>query len=71
MEKETTESADTEERDKELQDFINKYEDMEVQVSPGISYSLRGIINESYRLLNAQFQNNPEESDGFLNVFTR
>lgn len=60
-----------EDRDNELQHFISKNEDMMVEVSPGISYSLRNIINESYRLLNAQFQNNPEESDGFLNVFTR
>ena len=60
-----------EERDTELQNFIDKYEDMRVEVSPGISYSLRNIINESYRLLNAQFQKNPEESDGFVNVFTR
>lgn len=58
-------------RDIELQSFIDKYEDMRVEVSPGISYSLRNIINESYRLLNAQFQKNPEESDGFINVFTR
>ncbi|MEK9700319.1 MAG: hypothetical protein VW270_31345, partial [Candidatus Poseidoniales archaeon] len=58
-------------RDIELQSFIDKYEDMRVEVSPGISYSLRNIINESYRLLNAQFQNNAEESDGFINVFTR
>jgi len=60
-----------EERDTELQNFIDKYEDMRVEVSPGISYSLRKIINESYRLLNAQFQKNAEESDGFVNVFTR
>ena len=60
-----------EERDIELQNFIDKYEDMRVEVSPGISYSLRNIINESYRLLNAQFQKNAEESDGFVNVFTR
>jgi len=60
-----------EERDTELQNFIDKYEDMRVEVSPGISYSLRNIINESYRLLNAQFKNNAEESDGFINVFTR
>ncbi len=58
-------------RDIELQSFIDKYEDMRVEVSPGISYSLRNIINESYRLLNAQFKNNAEESDGFINVFTR
>jgi len=58
-------------RDIELQSFIDKYEDMRVEVSPGISYSLRKIINESYRLLNAQFQKNAEESDGFVNVFTR
>lgn len=60
-----------EERDMELQNFITKNEDMLVTVSPGVTYSLRTIINESYRLLNGQFQNNPEESDGFLNVFTR
>lgn len=66
MEKEIEEGKDT-----ELQHFIDKYEDMRVEVSPGVSYSLRTIINESYRLLNAQFQNNPQESDGFLNVFTR
>lgn len=59
------------ERDSELQQFIDKNEDMLVEVSPGVSYSLRHVINESYRLLNAQFQRNPEESDGFLNVFTR
>ena len=47
-------------RDIELQSFIDKYEDMRVEVSPGISYSLRNIINESYRLLNAQLQKHPE-----------
>lgn len=71
MEEYKEEKEVIEDKDHELQHFIDKNEEMLVQVSPGISYSLRNIINESYRLLNAQFQNNPEESDGFLNVFTR
>lgn len=57
--------------DAETQRFIDKNEDMLVEVSTGITYSLRTIINESHRLLNGRFQKNPEESDGFLNIFTR
>jgi hypothetical protein len=60
-----------ERHDIETQDFINRYEQMIVEVSPGITVNQREIINESYRLLHAQFATNPIEADGFVNVFTR
>jgi len=53
---------------KNIQSFISEYEDMQVQVSPDVSYSLRDVINESYRLYNSKFQNETD-STGFQKIF--
>ena len=53
-----------------INDFIAYNEDMNVEVSPGVSYSLRDIINESYRLYNAKFESE-DSSKGFQRIFYR
>lgn len=55
----------------EVEQFITDNEQMEVEVSPGVSYSMRELINKLYRLYNAQFENNPIEPSGFKNIFFR
>jgi hypothetical protein len=56
---------------KEIEDFISSEELMTVEVSPGVTYYLRDVINNSYRLWNARFTNGAEEISGFVRVFTR
>lgn len=55
---------------KTIDSFISDYEKMTVEVSPNVSYNLRDVIEESYRLFNARFQ---EETDanGFKKIFYR
>lgn len=55
----------------EVEQFITDNDDMEVEVSPGVSYSMRELINKLYRLYNAQFESNPIEPSGFKNIFFR
>lgn len=55
----------------EVEQFITDNDDMEVDVSPGVSYSMRELINKLYRLYNAQFESNPIEPSGFKNIFFR
>lgn len=72
MEEEKKENKqEIEEVDNELLNFIDKNEQMIVQVSPGVSYSLRQVTNESYRLLNARLYDNEVDDDGFINIFSR
>ena len=40
----------------EVQNFIEQNELMTVEVSPGVSYDMRSVINENYRLYNRQFE---------------
>lgn len=53
-----------------IKNFISEYEDMTVTVSPGVSYSLRNVIDENYRLFNAKFEK-PKDSSGLEKVFYR
>lgn len=55
----------------EVEQFIIDNEQMDVEVSPGVSYSMRELINKLYRLYNAQFESNPIEPSGFKNIFFR
>ena len=55
----------------EVEQFITDNDDMELEVSPGVFYSMRELINKLYRLYNAQFENNPIEPSGFKNIFFR
>ena len=55
----------------EIELFISDNETMRVEVSPGVSYSMRDVINRLYRIYNAQFLNNPVEASGFKNIFFR
>lgn len=55
----------------EVEQFITDNDDMNVEVSPGVSYSMRELINKLYRLYNAQFESNPIEPSGFKNIFLR
>lgn len=55
----------------EIEQFITDNDDMDAEVSPGVSYSMRALINKLYRLYNAQFENNPIEPSGFKNIFFR
>ena len=55
----------------EVEQFITDNELMTVEVSPGVSYNVREVIDNSYRLYNAQFKDNPVEPSGFKNIFTR
>ena len=55
----------------EVEQFITDNEPMDVEASPGVSYSMRELINKLYRLYNAQFENNPIEPSGFKNIFFR
>jgi hypothetical protein len=55
----------------EIEQFIADNENMDVEVSPGVSYSLRDIINNNYRLFNAQFQSGEYEENGFKRIFMR
>jgi hypothetical protein len=54
-----------------IHDFVKQYDTMTIQVSPGVSYNLRDVINESYRLYNARFEGNDMESSGFRRIFYR
>lgn len=55
----------------DIEQFISDNERMDVEVSPGVSYSMRDLINKLYRLYNAQFEKNPIEPNGFKNIFFR
>jgi hypothetical protein len=54
-----------------IEDFISENEDMSVEVSPGVSYNLRDVINENYRLYNAKFASGNTEESGFNRIFMR
>jgi hypothetical protein len=56
---------------KEILDFISTYEDGEVEVSEGVSYSMREVNNRSYRLYNGLLANKAVEPSGFKNIFAR
>lgn len=56
---------------KEIEDFITEHEDGIIEVSPGVSYSMREVINESYRLYNGQFKTGKTEPSGFVRAFLR
>lgn len=60
----------TEEGKSEIEQFISDYDTMRVDVSPGVSYSLTDINNNSYRMLNAKFLQGEFEGD-FQNIKTR
>lgn len=56
---------------KDFLQFIEDNDDLTVEVSPGISYSMKEINNESYRLYNARFRDGATEENGFERVFMR
>jgi len=56
---------------KEIESFINEYEQGNIEVSPGVSYSMRAVNEESYRLYNAQFATGKIEPSGFIRAFMR
>lgn len=56
---------------KELTQFISENEQMDVEVSPGVHYSLKELNEKSHRLLNARFENGDTEEAGFVRVFQR
>lgn len=53
-----------------IQKFISEYEDMEVTASSGVTYSLRQVIDESYRLYHGKFIN-PKDTGSLEKVFYR
>jgi hypothetical protein len=53
-----------------IKDFISDYSSETVNVSPGVSYDQRDIINESYRLYNGKFEQEVDET-GFRRIFYR
>ncbi len=55
----------------EIENFISDNEQMEVEVSPGVTYYLRDVIENSNRLWNARFQSGDTEQSGFVRIFTR
>jgi len=55
----------------ELQSFITDFEQGTVEVSPGVSYNMRDVNNESARLFNAKFKDGSKEENGFERVFLR
>jgi hypothetical protein len=55
----------------ELTQFIEQYEQGTVEVSPGVTYNMRDVNNESYRLYNARFESGEFEENGFRRVFMR
>ena len=56
---------------KEIENFISEYSVGTVEVSPGVSYNMVDVNNESYRLYNAQFQSGKVEASGFTRAFMR
>lgn len=56
---------------KEFLQFIEDNDDLTVEVSPGVSYSMRETNNESYRLYSARFKDGSIEENGFERVFMR
>ena len=56
---------------KEIENFISEYSVGTVEVSPGVSYNMVDVNNESYRLYNAQFQSGKVEESGFMRAFMR
>lgn len=56
---------------KDFQNFLKNNEDMTVEVGGGVSYNLRDVIEESYRLFNAKFESNEQETSGFRRIFYR
>jgi hypothetical protein len=62
-----------EEQDKksEVEQFLNDNENMTVEVSEGVTYNLRDVINDNYRLYNAKFEDGAVEENGFVRVFMR
>jgi len=55
----------------DVEKFITEYEDMSVEVSSGVSYNLRDVINENYKLYNARFSTGDTEESGFVRIFMR
>lgn len=55
----------------DVSQFISQYENGDVEVSEGISYSMRDVNNESYRLFNGQFEDGEFEENGFRRIFMR
>jgi hypothetical protein len=51
--------------------FITDYEDGDVEVSEGVSYSMKEVNSESYRLYNAKFKDGEKEENGFERTFMR
>ena len=60
-----------EENKSEFLQFIADNENMTVEVSPGVSYNMRDVNNESHRLYNARFKDGSKEENGFERVFMR
>jgi len=58
-------------RKSDIEQFISDNEEMSVEVSPGVSYNLRDVINENYRLFNAKFSSGEQEESGFTRIFMR
>lgn len=56
---------------KDFQTFLQNNEEMTIEVGGGVSYNLRDVINESYRLFNAKFENGETEASGFTRIFYR
>jgi len=56
---------------KDFQTFLENNEDMTIEVGGGVSYNLRDVIEESYRLYNAKFENGETEDSGFTRIFYR
>jgi len=52
----------------DIKQFIADNENMEVEVSPGVSYNQRDVINESYRLYNSKYQESLDSS-GLEKIF--
>jgi len=53
-----------------IQEYITEYKDGNVEVSPGVSYSITDVINESHRLFHSKYKG-VEESSGFEELFYR
>lgn len=56
---------------KEIENFITTYEEGLIEITPGVSYSMREVNEESYRLYNGQFKTGKVEPSGFIRAFMR
>jgi len=57
--------------DNRISRYIEKNEQMMVQVAPGVKYSLRKVLNDADTLYNGMYQTGEMEESGFKRIFMR